>query len=378
MTYDAIVLGLGGMGSAAAHELARRDRRVLGLEQYGFAHSRGSSHGRTRIIRQAYYEHPSYVPLVQRAYERWFDLEQFLGRHLLTHCECVTIGPAAGELIAGVRASAEEHSLQIDELSPRRLRFKYPQFAVPENYDAIIEKTAGFLNVEACVRAHLDAAEQCGAELHSDEPVRSWSATPTGVEVVTDRGTYSAAKLIITAGAWATQLLRNIGVPLTVMRQTQLWFAPHRPAAFRRDRFPIFLLDSPEGAFYGLPMLDPSGVKLARHYGAPELPSPDGVNWDVTPEDEAPVRAFAETYLPGQLGPLTRGEPCLYTLTPDRHFVIDVHPEFENVCFAAGFSGHGFKFASAVGEVLADLCETGRTEHDIALFSCARFGEPRA
>jgi sarcosine oxidase len=376
MIYDAIVIGLGGMGSAAAYELARRGRRVLGLEQFEFVHRRGSSHGRSRIIRKAYYEHPSYVPLVLRAYEKWYDLEQLLGQRLLTECACLTLGPAGGELVTGVLSAAAEHNLELRELTPRQRRLAYPAFAVPEHYAALVEPGAGILAVEECVRAQLDAAVQFGAELHEKENVLAWMIENDSAIVQTDRGQYVAKKLIVAAGAWAGHLLRDLGVPLTVMRQVQLWFRPHRPAMFRRDRFPVFLLDAPEGAFYGMPMLDDLSVKLAQHYGAPELAGPGDVDWTSHKADEVPVRQFADRYLPGQLGELSSAEVCQYTLSPDRHFIIDVHPQFSNVSFACGFSGHGFKFASAVGEVLADLAERGETEHDIALFRIARF-KPR-
>ena len=374
-TYDAIVLGLGGMGSAALFELARRGRRVLGLEQYPLVHARGSSHGHTRIIRTAYYEHPGYVPLVRRAFERWHELEQLTGRHLLTGCGCLTLGPADGELVTGVRAAAREHGLAVAELTAEEVCRAYPAVRVPDSMCGLLETEAGFLYVEECVRAHLDAAAHRGAVVRAEEAVVAWTPRGDTVEVRTTSGVYHAARLVVTAGAWATRLLADIGVPLSVMRQTLLWFAPPDPAVFRRDRFPVFIADTPAGAFYGLPMIDPRGVKLARHYGAPELPSPDGVDWAVTDADEAPVRQFGDTYLPGTLGRRTDGQVCLYTLTPDRHFVLDRHPGHATVAVAAGFSGHGFKFAPAVGEVLADLAEAGRTAHPIEMFRASRFAE---
>jgi len=372
-THDAIVLGLGGMGSAALFELARRGRRVLGLEQYPPAHARGSSHGHTRIIRTAYFEHPDYVPLVRRAFGRWHELEQLTGRHLLTGCECLTVGPDRGELVEGVRAAAARHDLPVTEMSADDLRRCYGVFHVPDGFVGIREQAAGFLYVEDCVRTHLDAAGARGAVVRAEEPVVGWAAAGDSVEVRTTAGTYHAARLVVTAGAWATGLLRDAGVPLAVMRQTPLWFEPREPAPFRRDRFPIFIADTPAGAFYGLPMIDPRGVKVARHYGAPELASPAEVDWAVTAGDEAPVRRFLDTYLPGHFGRRTDGQVCMYTLTPDRHFVIDRHPLHPAVAVAAGFSGHGFKFAPAVGEILADLADRGRTDLPIALFRANRF-----
>lgn len=364
--YDAIVLGCGGMGSAALFELARRGRRVLGLEQFPLVHARGSSHGHTRVIRTAYYEHPDYVPILRRAWERWYDLEQLTGRHLLTECGCLSVGPGDGELVRGVKASAARHGLRIENRTT-------DHFRVPDGYEAVFETQAGFLMVEDCVRAHLDAATAAGAELHVEETVLDWRPEGTGVAVRTDRGEYHTAKLVVTAGGWATQLLADLGLPLTVMRQVMLWFQPCVTEDFRRDRFPVFLYESPQGAYYGLPMIDPRGVKIARHYAAPELPLPTDVDWTTSEADEQPVREFARDYIAHRFGRCTDRQVCQYTLTPDRHFVLDVHPANPNVVVAAGFSGHGFKFASVVGEILADLAESGRTRHPIQLFRANRF-----
>lgn len=372
-TFDTIVLGVGGMGSAACFELARSGQRVLGLEQHPLAHDRGSSHGRTRIIRTAYYEHPNYVPLLRRSFELWYDLELRTGRHLLTECPCLNSGPANGELVNGVRESARQHHLSVEELDAAAIARRYP-FRLPEYYVGILEQDAGFLYVEDCVRAHADAAVTLGAEIRTEEPARVWKAVGDGVQVTTDRGTYSAARLVITTGAWATQALADLGVPLTVMRQVLHWFdIGWKPELFRRDRFPIFIADVPDGPFYGFPAIDRFGLKVARHYGAPHLPGPDGVDWVATPDDAAPVQAFLNTYIPGFAGHVTKSQVCMYTLTPDKHFVIDTHPHHPQVSVACGFSGHGFKFAPVVGEILADLAETGQTEHPIEMFSARRF-----
>lgn len=373
-SFDVIVLGVGGMGSAACFELARRGRRVLGLEQFALAHDRGSSHGRTRIIRTAYAEGPQYVPLARRAFSRWYELEQLTGRHLLTECACLNVGPPGSAHVAGVRKSVREHELQSHEMNGDEIGRAFPALRFPVDYVGIIERDAGFLYVEDCVRAHCEAAVARGAEIHAEELVREWKAVGDGVEVTTDRGTYRAAKLVVTAGAWATKLLADIGVPLVVMRQVLTWFDVSELAVmFRRDgTFPVFIADVPGGPFYGLPAIDPLGLKVARHYNAPELPTPDAVNWSTGPDDAAPVRAFLDGYIPG-VGPHTKSQVCMYTVTPDHHFVIDRHPRIPQVSVACGFSGHGFKFASVVGEILADLAENGRTSHDISLFSAKRF-----
>ncbi|QJW95123.1 N-methyl-L-tryptophan oxidase [Frigoriglobus tundricola] len=373
-SFDVIVLGVGGMGSAACFELARRGRRVLGLEQFPLVHARGSSHGHTRIIRTAYAEHPCYVPLVRRAFGRWYELEQLTGRHLLTECACLNVGTPGSEHVEGVRASVREHVLAAEELSGDAINRRYPAFRFPADYTGVLEQAAGFLYVEECVRAHIDAATALGAEVRAEEAVRAWRAVGADVEVTTDGGTYRAAKLVVTAGAWAAKLLADIGAPLRVMRQTLHWFGGGDfMRAGRRDHFPIFIADVPGGPFYGLPAIDPSGLKVARHYNAPELPGPDDVDWISTAADAAPVAQFLTKYtsLPSLVE--TRAQVCMYTVTPDHHFVIDVHPRWAQVSVACGFSGHGFKFASAVGEIMADLAESGRTKHDIEMFGATRF-----
>ena len=374
--FDVIVIGAGGMGSAATFELARRGLSVLALEQFPLVHALGSSHGHTRIIRRAYYEHPNYVPLVRRAFERWYDLEQRTGRHLLTECGCLAVGPTGGEVVGGVLSSAREHGLAVEQLDAPGLRARFPQFRFDDGYDAVLERDAGFLYVEECVRAHLDAAKALGAVVQAEEPVTGWAAVGAGVTVTTTRGTYHAARLVLTAGPWSGELLAARGAALRVMRQTMLWFGPADPARFRRDTFPIFLADVPDGPFYGLPAVDGRGVKIARHYGVPDQSSPAELDREPRPADEQAVRPFLAKHIPEADGALRDARTCIYTLTPDRHFLISRHPDIEQVAVAAGFSGHGFKFAPVVGEILADLAESGATKWDTGMFRFDRFAGP--
>jgi sarcosine oxidase len=372
-SYDVIVFGVGGIGSAAAFELARRGRRVLGLEQFALGHDQGSSHGHTRIIRKAYYEHPDYVPLVMRAYERWRDLERRQGRTLLTDCPCLSIGRPSGELIAGVRQSAEQHGLAVEQLDAGAMRRRFPAFQFNDDYVGVLEPSAGFLYVEDCVRAYVAEARRLGATIRDCEPVVSWKAEGGGVVVETLAGRYAADRLIVTAGPWARQVLADVGASLTLMRQVVFWFGTRDDIAFQRDRFPIYIADTPEGAFYGLPALNADGLKTARHYGAPELLDPFEIERTVSVDDEETVRRFLRSHAPAADGAVRKASVCIYTLTPDRHFLIDVHPDHSQVAFAAGFSGHGFKFASAVGEILADLAESRRTDPRMEMFRLARF-----
>jgi sarcosine oxidase len=368
-TFDVIVIGVGGMGSATCFELAHRGLQVLGIEQYPLVHDQGSSHGHTRIIRTAYYEHPAYVPLVKRAYEKWYDLEQMSGKHLLTSCPCLSIGLPDSELIQGVHQAAKEHQLQVESLTAQQLKQTYPSFQLPSNYVGILEEDSGYLFVEDCVQAYI---QQTQATIHAEEQVISWEVDNNQASVQTSQNTYFSKKLVITAGPWASQLLGSWGSSLRVMRQSLLWFETSKPSAFRRDRFPIFIADVPEGKFYGLPMIDTKGIKLAEHYGAPELTSPSEIVRTFQPTDEIPVRRFLNRYLPQIDGKLAYSQTCIYTLSPDRHFIIDIHPEYPEVIFATGFSGHGFKFASVVGEILADLTEKGTTSWPIDMFRLKR------
>jgi len=375
-SFDAIVLGLGAMGSSAALACVQRGQKVLGLEQFSLVHNQGSSHGQSRIIREVYYEHPAYVPLVQEAFRRWSDLETRTNQSLLTRCACANIGPPKSEIIEGVQRAAGEHRLSIETWDAHAIRLNIPAMAVPDDYVAVVEANAGWLRVEECIRSMHLQATRLGAMLQDKERVRSWKCTPHHVEVVTDKDSYEAGHLIITAGPWAGQKLTELGLPLRVMRQQQLWFTPPEAKAsqYAAPQLPIFIIDTPDGHFYGIPSQAGPGVKIAQHYGAPELSSPDGINRSFHNHDLVPVRQFLRNYLPS-LAPATLASSaaCIYTLSPDRHFIIDRHPLNERVALATGFSGHGFKFAPVIGEMLADLLENKVRKDTQQLFAVSRF-----
>lgn len=381
-TYDVIVLGLGGMGSSAAYHLAGRGHRVLGLERFGPAHSRGSSHGHSRVVRQAYFEDPSYVPLLLRAYELWERLEEETGRELLNLCGGLMIGRPESQVFKGSLASAREHGLPHDVLTAQEVRERFPVLNLHDGEMALYEKRAGWINPEATVQAHLDRAAVMGAELHYDEPVTGWSANREGVVVETAKGRYAAAKLVIAPGAWAPEVLADLGLPLQVERQILFWFEPREKLElFAPSRFPIYIFENEDGTqFYGFPS-QPGvpGVKVAffrlAQIGFQQICTPETIDRTVHPHEIDAMRSHLRERVPALNGAFLDARTCFYTNTPDEHFVIANHPHHEQVTIACGFSGHGYKFASVVGEILADLCEKGRTVLPITLFDPHRLGK---
>ncbi len=363
------------MGSAAAYHLARRQSRVLGLEQYTPAHDQGSSHGKSRIIREAYFEDPAYVPLVQRAYILWDALQRESGTPLMVNTRGLMIGPTDGVLVQGALASAHAYNLPHELLSAATIRDRFPVFHPAEDMVAILEPRAGVLFPEACVRAHLSGATQAGAELRFQEHVRQWRVTADHIEVTTTRETLAADHLILTAGPWTSQFLEGASVPLAIQRNVQFWFRPIADAVeFAPDRVPVYIWEYRKGAFfYGFPALGTDGVKVARHHEG-ELCTPQTLRRVVSSEEVDSMRDLLARYLPGANGEALGASACMYTNTPDGHFVVDHHPASRQVTLACGFSGHGFKFASVIGEILADLAREQATAHPIALFRIRRFG----
>ena len=375
-TYDAIVVGTGGAGSAALYHLAQRGLKVLGLDRFAPPHDRGSSHGETRIIRQAYYEHADYVPMLLRAYEHWNALEAKTGEHLFYRTGLLQLGPADGRVIPNVRRSAETHGLAVEALDAAESIARFPTFRCGPEGAGLYEAKGGTLRVEACVVAHLAAAREAGAEWAGDAAA-SWAIDGEGVVVRGERGEYSAARLVVCAGSWATDLLgpllRDHEVELEVRRKSLFWFATEAED-LRFDRgCPAFLFEVPEGLFYGFPVFDELGLKVAEHTGGEVVEDPLKVSRSVYPEEEERVRAFLREYIPSAGDRLLQHAVCLYTMTPDEHFVVDRHPEHPQVAFAAGLSGHGFKLTPALGEALADLVTEGRTDVPVGFLGLGRF-----
>ena len=371
--FDAIIIGVGAMGSAACYQLARRGVRVLGLEQFDIPHALGSSHGSSRMIRLAYYEHPDYVPLLLRAYELWDELEEVSGQKLLHLTGGLYMGPRAGEIVGGSLKSAVEHRLPHELLDRDELRRRFPQFIVPEDWSALHEPRAGFLLPERVIAAYAGAALRVGAELHGREPVLEWKTDMHGATVRTPRGEYHADQLVFCGGPWTGKLLGDLHSGLTVTRQVLAWVWPKEPEQFALGRLPCWAIDHLDGTIhYGFPMTDDTpGLKIAHHSPATVV-DPDRIARDPQPGDEETFRPILRRMIPAGDGPLLSLKVCMYTNSPDSHFIIDRHPEYDRVTLACGFSGHGFKFASVIGEILADLAIYQTTKQPVGFLQMSR------
>jgi sarcosine oxidase len=362
------------MGSAAALQLARRGAAVTGLETIGPAHDRGSSHGESRIIRQAYFEDPAYVPLVLRAYQLWRELEVSSGQSLLEITGGVMIGPPDGEMVRGSLRSALRWGLPHRILTSAEVHAEFPVFQPGNGQVGVFEPEAGVLAPELAVLSQLRLAASLGAELHFGERVVGWDSSDSGVVVRTSSRTYEADRLVLTAGAWSPELLEGSAIPLQAERQVMVWFAPTDIGPFTAPSCPVYLLERSEGTqFYGVPTRDGLTAKAARHHGGEPTTAAE-LRREIEDGDVANVREGLADILPElAAAPLARATACLYTNTPDLNFVIGLHPRSERVALAGGFSGHGFKFSPVVGEILADLTEKGETAHPIGVFSPTRF-----
>jgi sarcosine oxidase len=371
--FDVVVCGLGAMGSAALHQLARRGRRVLGIERFTPGHDRGSSHGQTRIIRLGYFEHPSYVPLLRRAYALWRELEQRCDRQFLHITGIAEIGRPDGALVQGTLASARLHDLRHDVLAAAQAMRRFPTLRLPPDYLTVLQPDGGYVEVETSIAASVALAQACGAEIRSGEGVRGIEPRAGAARVVCDSGTVEAGSVIVTAGPWADRLLPGFPVPLRVTREVVAWFEPLDADSFSAGRFPVFIIESRHGMHYGIPPHGGAGLKVAKHHHRDETVDPERYDRTVSAGDEALIRAAMAEHLPAGNGRLIDAKTCLYTMSPDGHFVIDRLPGSPEVIVASPCSGHGFKFAPVIGEILADLAIGGTTAHDISRFRLARF-----
>jgi sarcosine oxidase len=370
--FDVVVCGLGATGSAALYQLARRGVRVLGLERFAPGHDQGSSHGETRVIRLGYFEHPSYVPLVRSAYAQWRAIEAAAGRRLLHVTGIAEIGPPDGALVAGTLASMALHGLRHEVLASAELMRRFPAFAVPPSFVGVVQPEGGFLEAEPSIAAMVGLAQAQGAEIRTGETVAAVAPAPGGVRITTDRGMVEAGAAIVALGPWIKALLPDLPAPIRVTRQVMAWFEPLDPAPLADGRLPVFLIESRHGIHYGFPPR-PSLIKIAKHHHRDQAVDPDGCDRTVSAADEALIRAAVAEHLPAANGQLIKAKTCLYTMTPDGDFIIDRLPGAPQIVVASPCSGHGFKFAPAIGAILADLATKGATADDIARFALARF-----
>ena len=374
--YDVIVAGVGGMGSAAVAELATRGARVLGLERAGIPNDTGSSHGVNRIIRLAYAEDPRYVPLLRRAYERWRTLESRLGETILVNTGGLDIGAPDCETVVGALTSAQEHELEHELLEAGEIHARFPGLELPDELVGVYQPDGGFVLSERAIAGHAALALEAGAEIHGQEPVLSGEARDGGVVVRTAVAEYRARRLIVSAGAWVGKLVGSLAPIAGPERRVLLWAATMQPELFTPDALPIFILDVDEGLFYGFPEYGIPGLKIGEMHQQSRAVDPD--DWDrsvIEPGDEPLLRSALSRYLPQANGPALSLKTCMFTMTPDEHFIIDTLPEMPQAVVVSPCSGHGFKFSAVVGEIAADLALDGGTSHDISMFSIDRFKE---
>ena len=374
MTYDVCVVGLGVMGSAILAHSAARGASVIGIEQFSRGHDLGASSGKTRMIRKSYFEDPAYVPLVLRAYELWHALERDAGEELLRTTGVLTVGPEASEIIAGTRRAAREHNLALECLSAEDVRSRYSMLNLRADEVALFEPDAGVLNPERAIAAHLALAERHGAAMRFNVAMTSWKARADGFDIILADGSgCSARTLILALGPWVQSALADLGIPIRVQRNVQAWFAP-ATNAYAAPHFPAFLLNRAglPAPLYGFPDFG-DGVKAAFH-GFGDLTDAQRVRREINEgHDIIPLAHALDDWMPNAASKFLAAKVCVYSLTPDQHFIVDRHPDNERLILCGGFSGHGFKFAPVIGEIAADLALNGSTRHPIEFLSLRRF-----
>jgi len=374
-SFDVIVIGLGAMGGAAAYHCAKRGLRVLGLDANPPCHALGSSHGTTRAIRETYFEAPEYVPLVQRSYELWADLERDFGHPLLTTTGALYLAPKQSPLLRGVTAAADQFNLAYERLAPAQVADRFPGFKLPSDFAAVYESRGGILQAEVCLKAHVELARRLGADLRFGLAARKWRRTTGGIVVTTAAGEFEASNVILTLEPWACEALGDIELPLTGRRVTVVHFDAFDSSAYDAATLSVYFWATPQGVFAGFPHVDGEGVKVMRH-DAGDVCTPATVRREVSDSDVDEVAQFLDRYMPLANRRVRRSYVCLYTMTPDNHFIVDRHPELPGLVYAGGFYGHGFKFAPVIGEILADLTIDGATDHPIGFLSADRFRSP--
>jgi sarcosine oxidase len=369
---DVAVVGLGAMGSAALFQLARRGVRTVGLDRFGEGHDRGSSHGESRAIRLGYFEHPSYVPLARAAYDRWEALERLTGERVLTRTGVLEMGKPGSVIVEGSAAASRLHGIDHEVLGAAEIGRRFPQFTLPADYSGVWQKDGGFVRPELANRLHLEQAQAAGADIRRNARVLAVEPRAGHVRVVCDGFTLEAGAVVLASGPWIGELMPQLAPRLTLTRQVLCWFEPRQPGRLGLGQLPVFIVDGADDIAYGFPDIG-NGFKCASHHGSGVLDSAEAAAQDAGPADEAQMRRFLEAYLPEAAGPLRAMKTCIYTRTPDEDFVLDTLPGDPRIVVASPCSGHGFKFASVIGEVLADLATAGATGYDIGRFRISRF-----
>lgn len=369
--YDAIVVGVGGMGSATVYRLAERGLDVLGIERFDVPHARGSSHGSTRIVRLTQPEDPSYVPLARATYENWRELERRTGRDLITTTGSIHASASDDELFADARRSVEAHDVEHEILTGTTVNERFPGYDLPPEHRAVYQPDGGFVDCEQAVIAHAEAAHAAGATIRARERLIDWRETSDGIRLKTDKGAYEADDVVFTTGAWTGDSFPDIAFELTPVRRVMAWLQPERPEWFTPETFPVFSLSGEEGDGYGFPVYDVPGFKFGREPSLPNAVDPDTMA-QPTPTEEELHHEFADAYFPAGSGPTLRLRTCVYTASSDGHFVLGSHPDYDGVHIGTGFTGHGFKFTAVIGDVLADFVVDGTTDHDIDLHRIER------
>jgi sarcosine oxidase len=379
--FDVIVIGVGSMGSSACYYLAKQGLSVLGLEQFSVPNEMSSHTGQSRIIRKAYFEHPAYVPLLQRAYKNWTNLENITNEKVYYQTGLLYCGQYGGAMMKGIQTSADKYQIPLENIDGTVLGHHYSAFNIPAGYKTLLEPEAGFIVPEKAISLYTKTAVALGAVIRQQCIVTGWAKTKEGIVVHTNEADFYAAKLVITAGPWTAKILPVLSPVLTVTRQVIVWVDTSDNASFAFGKLPCWIIadDSKPGIFYGFPVLPagqfegPAGFKLAWHYPG-TITDPDSIDRHVTKSDEEIIVQFLDKFLPGIYTKTIAIKTCMYTNTPDENFIIDFLPGSEKkVLVAAGFSGHGFKFASVVGEILSDLAIYGSTAMPIEFLKAQRF-----
>lgn len=374
--FDVAVVGLGAMGSAALFHLARRGRNVIGIEQFEPGHDRGSSHGESRAIRLGYSEHPSYVPLVRSAFDNWRELERLTGETILTTTGILEAGKPGSRMVAGSLEACRQHDLTFELLDATEIRRRIPAVKLPADYTAIWQPEGGYLKPELANALHLRLAQEAGATIAANTKVTVIEPTAAGVRVFLDGRIIEAGSVVVSAGAWIGDLAPELRPYLSIHRLVLCWYEPARPELFAADKLPVFAIEGEDDIVYGFPDFLGTGFKCASHYDSGRLAHADFARQDAGAADEARTRRFLERYLPAGAGRLKSMKTCMYTMTPDEDFVIDLSRADPRIVIASPCSGHGYKFASVIGEILADLSTNGSTRHDIGRFRIDRFPGP--